>query len=187
MRDALARTRGAWYRLRAQWSAGRIVIGANLRAYCRLSIRGPGRVTIGRGAIVAAAPGFPSEYVTLYTHDAEAVISIGDNVRLHGARFSSRHTIVVGDGVLIEQAGITDTDFHSLDRDRGAPRGESRERSAIVIGDHVAIAAMSIVTKGVRIGEGTAVGPGSIVVRSLPPGVFAIGNPARVIDGSNSQ
>jgi len=35
--------------------------------------------------------------------------------------------------------------------------------------------------KGVSIGEGTVVGAGSVVTKSLPPGVIAVGNPAKVL------
>ena len=37
------------------------------------------------------------------------------------------------------------------------------------------------VLPGVTIGSGSVVGGGSVVTRSIPPGVIAAGNPARVI------
>ena len=43
------------------------------------------------------------------------------------------------------------------------------------------IGAGTIVLGGVSIGEGTMVGAGSVVTKSLPPRVLAAGNPARVI------
>ncbi|EDY18353.1 transferase hexapeptide repeat containing protein [Chthoniobacter flavus Ellin428] len=43
------------------------------------------------------------------------------------------------------------------------------------IGAHVTI------LKGVSIGEGTVVGAGSVVTKSLPAGVIAVGNPAKVL------
>ncbi len=43
------------------------------------------------------------------------------------------------------------------------------------------IGAGAIILGGVTIGEGTMVGAGSVVTRSLPPRVLAAGNPARVI------
>jgi len=50
----------------------------------------------------------------------------------------------------------------------------------IRIGNEAWIAAQSFVGPGVEIGRGTVVCAGSIVVRSLPEGVIARGNPAQV-------
>lgn len=43
------------------------------------------------------------------------------------------------------------------------------------------IGANAIILPGVEIGENTVVGAGSIVTKSLPKGVVAVGNPARII------
>ncbi len=51
----------------------------------------------------------------------------------------------------------------------------------IVIEKNVWITSGCVVLGGVRIGENTVVGAGSVVTRSLPPNVLAAGNPARVI------
>ena len=51
----------------------------------------------------------------------------------------------------------------------------------VAIGDDCWIGGAAIVCPGVRIGAGTVVGAGSVVTRDLPPGVFAAGNPCRVI------
>lgn len=52
---------------------------------------------------------------------------------------------------------------------------------AITIGKNVWLAANVIVLPGVTIGDNTVVGAGSVVNKSLPPGVLAVGNPARVV------
>jgi maltose O-acetyltransferase len=51
----------------------------------------------------------------------------------------------------------------------------------VVIGEDVWLAGGVIVCPGVTIGDGTVVGAGSVVTRSLPAGVFAAGNPCRVV------
>lgn len=43
------------------------------------------------------------------------------------------------------------------------------------------IGAGSIILPGVRIGDGTVIGAGSIVTRDIPSGVVAVGNPCRVM------
>lgn len=51
----------------------------------------------------------------------------------------------------------------------------------IVIGDGCWLASNVTVCGGVTIGEGTVIGAGSVVTRDIPSGVFAAGNPCRVI------
>lgn len=182
MRDLLARLRGALFRARTKLSGGRVSIGPGLRLHGRLQIRGPGRVRIGRDCRVAGIPGDASQYVVLDTHGPEASIRVGDAARLYAARISSRWEIEIGDEVLIEESGIFDTAFHSIERGRGVPEDESPERCRIVIGSRVAIGARSLVGKGVTIGAGAVICPGSVVSRSLPAGCLALGNPARVSD-----
>lgn len=51
----------------------------------------------------------------------------------------------------------------------------------IAIGDNVWLGGSTVVLPGVSIGSGTVVAAGSVVTRSLPPGVIAAGNPCRVL------
>jgi maltose O-acetyltransferase len=51
----------------------------------------------------------------------------------------------------------------------------------ITLGDNVWLGGGVIVCPGVTIGENTVVGAGAVVVRDLPPGVVAVGNPARIV------
>lgn len=51
----------------------------------------------------------------------------------------------------------------------------------VVIGASCHIGARSVILPGVEIGSRTIVGANSVVTRSLPPGVVAAGNPAKVI------
>ena len=149
----------------------------------RLDIRGDGQVIIGDDVVIDAAPGDFRSFVTIYTHAPDAVVTIGPRARLYGARISCRYRVDIGPDALVEEAGIADTDFHSLDRDRGEPLDERADRCRVVIGERVSLGARSIVAKGVTIGSDVVVCPGAVVTRSLPPGSFAVGNPARVIDG----
>ena len=174
--------RGCLCRWRAHRSGGRLRIGRNLHAGVRLDVRGPGRVEIGDDVRLEPVPGDRRSFVTIYTHAPDAVVRIGDRARLYAARVSCRFAVDVGNDVLIEDASVTDTYFHSIGPERGKPPGESLERCRIVLEDGVALGARSIVTRGVRVGKGTVVAPGSIVTHNLPPGCFAVGNPARVMD-----
>jgi maltose O-acetyltransferase len=51
----------------------------------------------------------------------------------------------------------------------------------VTVGPDVWIGGACIVCPGVRIGAGTTVGAGSVVVSDLPAGVVAAGNPCRVV------
>jgi len=51
----------------------------------------------------------------------------------------------------------------------------------VIIGSDVWLGGGTIVCAGVHIGSGTTVGAGSVVVRDLPAGVVAAGNPCRVV------
>jgi len=71
------------------------------------------------------------------------------------------------------------TPTHPLDAQR---RREGWEAALpITIGDNVWLGGGVIVCPGVTIGDSTVVGAGSVVVDDLPPGVLAVGNPARVV------
>jgi acetyltransferase-like isoleucine patch superfamily enzyme len=78
---------------------------------------------------------------------------------------------------------ITDTDWHSNDPRTGLD-------APVIIENDVWLGVNVTVLKGVTIGEGTIVGAGSLVTRSLPPGVSAAGIPAKVlkrIDGTETH
>ena len=51
----------------------------------------------------------------------------------------------------------------------------------IVVCDYAYIGSHSIILPGVTIGEGALVAAGSIVTKSVPPGMVVGGNPAKVI------
>lgn len=119
--------------------------------------------------------------VALKAGRRDATILIGDNVGVSGATISARSSIKIGDNVLIGSGClISDSDAHPLRyEDRS---DDSKIRSApIVIEDNCFIGARSIILKGVTVGSGSVIGAGSVVVRDIPPGVVAAGNPARVV------
>lgn len=131
-----------------------------------------------RGCIVAERP--------------TTVIDIGHNTGLSSPCVWAKERITIGN--YVNMGGdciLMDSDAHSLDwrvRDSGemvSPK-QSRDNAEakcapIVIEDHVLIGARSIILKGVTIGEGSVIGAGSVVVKSIPPHCIAAGNPAKVI------
>ena len=71
------------------------------------------------------------------------------------------------------------TPTHPLDPEVRRSGAEAAE--PIAIGDNVWLGGGVIVCPGVTIGQDTVVGAGAVVTRDLPPGVLAVGNPARVV------
>ncbi len=180
MRDLIAVILGYWYRLKFKLLRSNVDVGRGLKVYKKLEVQGEGKIWIGENCMIKGIMGDPSQYVTLYTHSKEATIRIGNDACLCAARVSSKFGVTIGSGVLIEESGIMDTDFHSIDKDRKPPSDEVKDKCEVIIGDRVSIGARAVITKGVRIGDDVIVMPGSIVTKSVPSGSMVLGNPARM-------
>jgi maltose O-acetyltransferase len=88
-------------------------------------------------------------------------------------------TITIGDDVQIGPNVQLLTATHPVEP--GPRRDKWEAAEPIVIGDNVWLGGGVIVCPGVTIGTDTVVGAGSVVTRDLPPGVVAVGSPARVV------
>lgn len=112
-----------------------------------------------------------------------SLIEIGRGCGLSGATLVAREAIRLGDSVnLGANAAVYDNDFHPEDpRARAENAQKGIGTAAVTIGDRAWIAANAIVLKGVTIGRDSIVGAGAVVTRSIPDGVIAGGNPARVL------
>jgi len=87
--------------------------------------------------------------------------------------------ITIGDDVQIGPRVQLLTPSHPVDPETRRAKWEAAE--PIGIGDNVWLGGGVIVCPGVTIGADTVVGAGAVVTRDLPPGVVAVGTPARVI------
>jgi maltose O-acetyltransferase len=87
--------------------------------------------------------------------------------------------ITIGDHVLFgPRVGIY-TSNHAIDAGERAAGGCYAK--PVTIGSHVWIGGDVTINQGVRIGDNSIVGSGSVVTRPVPAGVIAVGNPARVL------
>jgi acetyltransferase-like isoleucine patch superfamily enzyme len=108
-----------------------------------------------------------------------ALLRIGDGVGMSGCTVCAQASVSIGSRVLIgANSVISDTDSHALDAARRAAPGDSQP---VVIEDDVFIGMHVIVLKGAHIGRGSVIGAGSVVTGTIPAGVIAAGNPARVL------
>lgn len=162
---------------RAERPAARIEVGDNFLAYyrCAISAWGRGRVRIGD------------------------FCSVGSRFKL-----DCRESVEIGSHVLISwDVMIADYDPHSTDPaaralemeyslSRILPRCHAFPGAVtslkptfatkpVVIEDDVWIGARAIILKGVRIGRGSVIAAGSVVVKDIPPYSLAAGNPAQII------
>ena len=85
----------------------------------------------------------------------------------------------IGNDVMFAPKVQIYTAYHPLDPE--IRRTQLEYAAPIVIGDDVWLGGGVIVCPNVEIGAGTTVGAGSVVTKSIPPRVFAAGNPCRVI------
>jgi len=90
-------------------------------------------------------------------------------------------SVTIGECVLIgANTVISDTDWHAISVD-GRRSGKAGATIPVHIGNHVWLGMGVVVLKGVSIGDGSIVAANSVVTRSIPAGVIAAGNPAKVI------
>lgn len=87
--------------------------------------------------------------------------------------------ILIGDDVQVGPRVQLLTPTHPLAPE--ARRSKWEAAAPITIGDNAWLAGGVTVCPGVSIGADTVVGAGSVVTRDLPPGVLAVGAPARVV------
>jgi acetyltransferase-like isoleucine patch superfamily enzyme len=129
-----------------------------------------------------ASPLFYTGYCHVEAAGTAGSIEFGDRVEFNNNAMlkSEGAGIRIGcDGLFGANVEIFDTDFHDLDpehRHGGSPR-----MAPVEIGDNVFVGMSVKIMKGVTIGADSVIGAGAVVSSSIPAGVIATGNPARVI------
>src|SRR3954469_8183043 len=87
--------------------------------------------------------------------------------------------VTIGDDTQLGPGVQLLTPNHPLEPGPRRDRWETAE--PITLGSNVWLGGAVVVCPGVTVGDDTVVGAGSVVVQDLPPGVLAVGNPARVV------
>jgi len=118
----------------------------------------------------------------LCTWQDGARLIIGESFGITGGSIIAAESIIIGNNVNIgANTTIIDTDFHPLGSSIRKLNPQKAISSPIVIEDDVFVGMNCLILKGVRIGKGSVIGAGSVVTRSIPSGVIAAGNPAKII------
>jgi maltose O-acetyltransferase len=128
------------------------------------------------------SPEFFAGYCHVEASTPGSLVEFGDATQVNNNAFikSEGPGIRIGAGALIgSHVQIFDSDFHDL---RPGRRRDGRPRTgAVELGEDVFIGDGVKILKGVTVGRHSVVGAGSVVTSSIPEGVVAAGNPARVI------
>jgi acetyltransferase-like isoleucine patch superfamily enzyme len=154
-----------------QWRYPTISIAPGVKIAGKFRVEGGARLVIGSGCrlckrVVVSGPG---------------EMIIGNNTVLNGPWIGCHSRITIGDNCLISDCYLVDTDYHNLEPElRHLPPGP-KVTAPIAIGRNVWIGARATVMKGVEIGADSVIGLGSVVRKSVPPGVVVIGNPQEVV------
>ena len=128
---------------------------------------------------------------------ANGHVAIGEDCYLNDCILLAEDEIRIGNHVMIGWgATIADSDFHPTspsERIQDAiALAEGRARPAIpikpvIIADDVYIGPACTILKGVTIGEGAFVEPGSVVTRDVPARAHVRGNPAVVVAADDAK
>ena len=109
----------------------------------------------------------------------------GSNIHLGARVFFNFNCVVldvcevrIGDYTLFGPGVQILTPMHPLD---ATARREREFGKPVEIGSDVWVGGGALILAGVRIGSRAVIGAGSVVTRDIPEGVFAAGNPCRVI------
>ncbi|WP_283258016.1 sugar O-acetyltransferase [Amycolatopsis thermalba] len=117
----------------------------------------------------------PPLYVDYGSH-----VTIGPRTFLnYGVVLLDVAPITIGADVQIGPGVQLLTPTHPLDAELRRAKWEAGK--PVTVHDNVWLGGGVIVCPGVTIGADTVVGAGAVVTRDLPPGVVAVGNPARVV------
>lgn len=163
---------------------GRVGYGFTCKG--RIIIRNRGSISIGNNVILSS--GSVANLVGCGTRLAlqcigtHSQIRVGDNVGISNSVLIAREKIEIGDFTMIGGGTVIyDNDFHQIKPEARLKNEGAVVSSSVIIGKHVWVGGHTIILKGVNIGDGSIIGAGSVVTRSIPSGVIAAGNPARVI------
>lgn len=145
---------------------------------------GDGSIEIGEDVEFGwpTSPLFYTGYCHLEACSTGSTIELGDRVQINNNAFIKSEGAgirIAADGLFGSGVEILDSDFHELHPDRR--RGGQPRMAPVDIGPNVFVGNGARILKGVTIGANAVIGAGAVVTTSIPEGVIAAGNPARVI------
>ncbi|MDM1373361.1 DapH/DapD/GlmU-related protein [Myroides marinus] len=133
--------------------------------------------------------------VEAYPVGNDKVLFIGNNFQMNDyVHITAREKVVIGNNVLLaSKIYISDCSHGSYSGDQydSSPDSIPHDRplfsKPVIIEDNVWLGEFVSVLPGVTIGRGTIVGANSVVSKSLPANVIAVGTPAKPIKKYNFE
>lgn len=150
----------------------------------RFLIHGAGSIRIGKNLHAVSAR--RRSFLTLFspchlTIIGDGCIVLGEHVGLNGTTITARKKITIGDNTMIgPNTIIVDHDGHAAwpPSERWAKSGVVAE---VVVENDVWIGMNCTILKGVKIGSGSIIAAGSVVISDVAPASLYAGNPAKKI------
>jgi acetyltransferase-like isoleucine patch superfamily enzyme len=155
----------------------KIFIGDNVVVddNCLLDAKGESNtgITIGSGVFIG-------RNTILHCKNGDIVIGDGTNIGFN-CDIASSGRVELGPKVLMAAYSYVVGGGHDFSLSDVAVMEQKRVSKGIQVGAEAWIGAGVTVQDGVTIGAGTIIGAGAVVTESMPPGVIAVGLPARVL------
>ena len=133
--------------------------------------------------------------IEAYPEDDKPTLYFGDNFQMNDyVHITARESVKIGNNVLLaSKIYISDCSHGSYSGDENdsnpelVPHNRPLFSKPVAIGDNVWLGEFVSVLPGVTIGKGTIVGANSVVSKSLPDYVIAVGSPAKPIKKFNFE
>jgi acetyltransferase-like isoleucine patch superfamily enzyme len=190
MRKLIGKIYWRYFHIKTPVTTKKVIEGLNAGSKTdikgQIEIRKPGgKVNIGKGCLIEGLIATETDVTT---------VNIGNNVYIGGGTIiDAVCSITIEDDVLISyECIIQDSDNHSSRysqrkndtadwKNNRYHNWDVTPKSPVKIAKGAWIGARVIILKGVRIGQGSIVGAGSVVTKDVPDWTIVGGNPAKVI------
>lgn len=155
-----------------------------------IDLRGKKKINFGKGLTC----GLGCRFETNVNNSAQTLV-LGNNIEINDyVHITAYEKVTIGNNVLLaSKIYISDCSHgsYSGDQNDSNPNLEPNKRplfsKPVIIEDNVWLGEFVSVLPGVTIGKGTIVGANSVVSKSLPPYVIAVGSPAKPIKRFNFE
>lgn len=145
-----------------------------IEPFCSFIIGPHATIKLGKNVTIYSGCTFRNKYGGLEIGNE---VSFGPNCSFYELRAG----LTIGDYTMIGAGTCVSGVNHGMDMSAGPYRFQHPSNQPVAIGSNVWIGMNTTVLPGVRIGDNTVIGAGSVVTRDIPNNVVAFGNPCRVI------